>query len=53
MTVEDLAARVGMDPDRLIRIFAGLGEYKTPDSVLSDEEIDLIYEEVGYRSRGR
>lgn len=42
MTVEELAARVGVTPERLIKLFAGLGEWKDPDSDLSTQEVELV-----------
>lgn len=49
VTVEELAAKLELPSDRLIKVLASLGEWKEPQSELSTEEAELICDDLGFR----
>lgn len=46
MSVGELAKVLGVIPAEIIRVIAGLGKLKTPESALSTEEVELICDEL-------
>lgn len=52
MNVRELAESLGVPSSQIIRVLAGLGELKTPESALSPEEVELLREELGFRFHG-
>jgi translation initiation factor IF-2 len=48
-TVKDLADAAGVPPARVVKILFSLGEMKTQNQTLTEEEIELVAEELGVR----
>jgi translation initiation factor IF-2 len=46
-TVQDLAEAVGVPPARVVQVLFNLGEMKTQTQTLSEDEIELVAEELG------